>query len=142
MKSIRLIALLPLFLFIYLSLLSCTTTITRNKDPEFNTAISVLQQDLNDLVVFESFNFRGTETNTNGKINSELEISIKNGKNIPFDENTKLKALCKSIAIRVKQALKDQNSYDEFTVLFVKQETSGVVNKSFSKGHIFKSAEL
>ena len=141
MKSIRFISVLLLFSFTFLLLRSCTTTITRPKNPEFNTEISILQQDLNNLVTCENFNFRGTETNTNGKINSELEISIKNGKNIP-EVDSLLKALGKSIASHVKQALKDQNAYDEYTVLFVKQETSGVVNKSFSKGHIFKSVEL
>jgi hypothetical protein len=96
---------------------------------------------LHKIVQCENIGVYGREITTNGKSSSELEISIINGKNIPADD-TEMKALGKTIATDIKKSLKDQNEYNEYTVLFVTQVKDGVETKRTWRGNNFKSEEL
>jgi hypothetical protein len=132
-------------LCIYLSLagipVACTTTITRTKDPVFHSGMDSIQIDLAKMVTYENINLNGKEISTNGKVATELEVDILNGKGIPADDN-EMKKLGKSIAAELKKALKDKNEYDTYKVLFVTRETSGGVIRRTWKGSAFKSEEL
>ena len=77
-----------------------------------------LQKELNQLVSCENINLDGKETKTNGVINSELEIDIVNGKDIPADDDQMI-SLGKLIASDLKRSLKDQTQYNTYKVLFV-----------------------
>ena len=133
-SSIKILVIL--FLFV-----ACTTRITKIKNPVFATPIDSLQTGLNALVVSEHINIDGKEITTNGKPSSELEIDIINGRNIPGD-TTGRKALAHSLAVELKNALKDKNEYDNYTVLFVKVVSSGAMTKRSWIGQEFKSGEL
>src|SRR5437762_3423121 len=101
------------------SITSCTLTTTKTKNPVFNVTTDQVQNDLNKLVSCESINLDGREINKNGKANSELEIDIINGQNIPGDESQMI-SLGKLIASDIKRSLKDQKQYNTYNVLFVK----------------------
>ena len=120
---------------------SCTSTSTKTKDPNFNTEISVIQNDLNKIITSEKVNISGKEITANEKISSELEVSILNGKDIPADEY-QMKALGRSIATIIKKALKNQNQYDLIVVLFVIESKNGDINKREWKGFEYKPNEL
>src|SRR6185312_2545172 len=87
-------------------IVSCTTTTTKTKNPVFSKPTNSLQVDLNKLVSCEGIN-------TDGKINTELEIDITNGQNIPTDEN-QMNDLGKRIAVEIKEALQDKAEYQTY----------------------------
>lgn len=122
-------------------IVSCTTTTTKTKNPVFSKPTNSLQVDLNKLVSCEGINLDGKEINTDGKINTELEIDITNGQNIPTDEN-QMNDLGKHIAVEIKEALQDKAEYQTYKVLFItKTESAGVTSRTW-KGKIFKAEEL
>jgi len=122
-------------------IVSCTTTTTKTKNPVFSKPTNSLQVDLNKLVSCEGINLDGKEINTDGKINTELEIDITNGQNIPTDEN-QMNDLGKRIAVEIKEALQDKAEYQTYKVLFItKTESAGVTSRTW-KGKIFKAEEL
>ena len=127
--------------FLLLLFASCTTTITRVRNPEFAGPIDSLQVKLNGMVVCEHFNLDGKEITTNGVAKTQLEIEVLNGKNIPEDE-ARMKSLAHSIAAAIKSALKDGSEFENYTVLFMKVESSTAVTKRSWKGKTFKSTEL
>src|SRR6185312_9518903 len=119
-------------------IVSCTTTTTKTKNPVFSKPTNSLQVDLNKLVSCEGINLDGKEINTDGKINTELEIDITNGQNIPTDEN-QMNDLGKRIAVEIKEALQDKAEYQTYKVLFItKTESAGVTSRTW-KGKIFKA---
>ena len=109
----------------------CTVTTTREKKPEFKVGNDTLQHNLNTLLTFEHANVNGIEKKTNGKTETNLEIDIINGANIPSDD-VQLKALGKTIALQLKQELKNPNEYGTYEVFFVIQKTDkSVTNRSY-----------
>lgn len=120
---------------------SCTVTTTKIKDPVFSESMDSIQTNLNKLITCQNINLNGKEITTNGKTRAELEIDVNNGQNVPAGE-IQMDALGKSIAQNIKKALKDQNEYNQYTVLFVTKENSGAITKSTWKGKAFKSEEL
>ena len=132
---------LSLVTAITLLIVSCTRTTTKTKDPVFSKPTDSLQADLNKLVSCEGINLDGKEINTDGKINTELEIDINNGQNIPTDEN-QMNDLGKRIAVEIKEALQDKAEYQTYKVLFItKTESAGVTSRIW-KGKIFEAEEL
>lgn len=134
--------LLYLLLFILITWISsCTSTITSSKAPVFRLDDTTMQKDIAKLISCENINVYGTEINTNGKISSDLEISIVNGKSVPADQDQMI-ALAKTIAMYIKKALKDKNEYTEYKVLFVVQrDNNGVTTRNWT-GKVFKTEEL
>jgi hypothetical protein len=137
----------PTYLFSVVILLTCSFMVgctfseTKSKDPVFNTDAAIMQKDLNNMVTCENINVDGKEITTNGKVNSQLEISITNGQNIPANED-QMKSLGKSIASYIKKSLKDKNEYENYTVLFVTKKTAGGVTTRNWKGDTYKTEEL
>jgi hypothetical protein len=120
---------------------ACHTTLTKVKTPEFTLPLDSLLLEMNEIVVCEHVNMDGREVMANGKVNTELEIDIINGKNINLD-NGPMKNLAHKIAFEIKEALKNTNEYENYTVLFVKVESSAEVTTRTWKGQKFKSSEL
>lgn len=120
---------------------SCTMTTTRAKPPLFSIPTEQVQRDLNQLVSCENVNLDGMEVTTDGKTDSELEIDIINGKDIPADDDQMI-SLGKSIASDLKRSLKDQNQYNSYKVLFVKKQTDGGVTQRSWRGKVFNTGEL
>ncbi|MGZ3838999.1 MAG: hypothetical protein ACXVBI_10545 [Flavisolibacter sp.] len=119
---------------------SCTLSMTKRKDPVF-TNTGKVQKELTSMVRAEHFNLAGKEITSTGKTTAEIEVAIINAINVPTSDNER-KALEKSIAASVKSNLKDPNSYDKYTVLFVTKETSGAVTKRNWVGDVFSVKEL
>jgi hypothetical protein len=119
----------------------CKMTTTRIKNPVFSVDTNILQGELAKLISCENINVAGKEINTNGKINSQLEIDITNGQNIPIDKEQMI-ALGKSIAKVFKNDLKDQKEYNTYQVLFITKQVNGNVTQKDWKGKIFKLEEL
>ena len=128
-------------LTLLLMFFACTTTVTRTKNPVFAAPIDSLQARLNGLVVCEHFNLDGQEVSTDGQRSTQIEIDVLNGKGIP-EQPDSMNILAHSLAIAVKEALKDKSEYDKYTVLFMKVESSSSVTTRSWKGKTFKSAEL
>lgn len=124
-----------------LMLLACTTTVTRSRNPVFAAPIDSLQTGLNRLIACEHITLEGEEVTTDGKLSTRLQIEILNGKNIP-ENGGQMKTLAHSLAAGVKDALKDRNEYESYTVLFIKVESSAAVTKRNWKEVTFRSEEL
>ncbi|MGC4037281.1 MAG: hypothetical protein QM764_15080 [Chitinophagaceae bacterium] len=120
---------------------SCTMTTTKSKTPTFNKPTDSLQIELNKVVSCEGINLDGKEITRNGKTNSELEIDVTNGQNIPSDEN-QMSNLGRQVAIIIKASLQDKSEYDSYKVLFITKKESGGVTQRTWKGKIFKAQEL
>jgi hypothetical protein len=121
-------------------MVSCTLTTTKTKAPVF-ADVGRVKKELTSLVRAENINLAGKEITAYSKTTSELEVDITNGKDIPTADNER-KALGKSIAVSVKNNLKDPNAYDKYTVLFITKETNGAVTKRNWVGNIFSAKEL
>jgi len=102
---------------------ACTTPITRTKNPEFTIPRDSLAGQINGLVTSQHVNLDGRQITTNGKDSSVLEVDSINGRGVPADDGH-MKTLGRSIAIDVHNALKDQNQFKAFQVLFVKVDTA------------------
>jgi len=126
--------------FVSLLIAGCTFTTTKTKDPVFNDQAKV-QQELTRLVSAENINLDGKEISTNGKSESELEISITNGTDIPSGGEER-KSLGKSIATTVKKNLKDVSEFNIYKVLFVTEVQTGASTKRSWVGNTFISSEL
>ncbi|HSZ34447.1 MAG TPA: hypothetical protein VK772_14120 [Puia sp.] len=124
-----------------LAIIGCTFTKTYLKNPVFNKSSDSIQMDLNKFISYQEISVLGKEILTNNKSNSELDINITNGQNIPTDQNEMI-ALGKQIAIVIKKSLQNENEYQTYRVLFVTKTENSGITKSYSKGKIFKSEEL
>jgi hypothetical protein len=129
------------FVILALALLAgCTFTRTKTKDPVFNDKAK-MEQELTRIVSAEHINLDGKEISTNGKTQSELEISITNGTNIPSNDDER-KALGKLIGTTIKKNLKDLSEFDVYKVLFVTEVQTGASTKESWVGNTFTSSEL
>lgn len=132
---------LGLIVVVTLLNVSCIRTLTNIKNPMFSKTIDSLQLDLNKLVTCETINLNGKETDTDGKITSELTVNIINGHDIPDDEH-QMNSLAKQIAMVLKESLQKGVDFQTYNVLFVtKKESAGVTRNSW-KGKVFQSDEL
>ena len=120
---------------------ACTTTITKTKNPEFGIPMDSLAGQINGLVTSQHVNLDGKQITTNGKDSSALEVDIINGRDIPQDDDH-MKALGRSIAVDVHNALKDKNEYRAFLVLFVKVDSGSAVTKRSWSGFAYPAVEL
>jgi hypothetical protein len=127
-------------LLLLLLLVSCTTTITKVKQPVFRSPTDSLGGDLNKLVSCQHININGKDIVTNGVDSTVLEIDIINGQNIPEDNS--MIPLADSIASTVKHALQNQSEYAHYAVLFVKLEESANMTKRSWRGRVFSAKEL
>jgi starvation-inducible outer membrane lipoprotein len=131
-----------IFILLIVTVLSnCTSTTTQRKDPVFKVDIASLTKELRNVVVCEHINLDGRIVTTDKKSNSELEIGITNGDNIPAGDD-EIKDLGKTVALLVKNDLKDPNEYDTYSVLFITQTEVGGITKRNWRGHVFRNNEL
>src|SRR5580658_8984216 len=84
--------------------LSCTMTVRKPKPPGYAIAPDSLQAQIFRIIPSETIRLEGSETISNGKSSSELEIDIINGKDVPAD-TIRTKAIGHAIAADVKNAL-------------------------------------
>ncbi|MDP4209178.1 MAG: hypothetical protein Q8928_10230 [Bacteroidota bacterium] len=134
-----LIVLTPLFV-IFLFTVSCTTTVTSNKAPEFKVEQSSIEHNLNAIVKCQQFQIKGFEKKVNSNVFTELQITITNGTNIPAGKEA-INELAKKIASQVKMSLKNQNAFNNYKVSFV-EETGSVVTVAKSKTMFYKSDDI
>src|SRR5688572_21927611 len=127
-------------LLLFVLVLSCTFTTTKTRNPEF-IDISLVDKKLDSLITCENFNIKGTETTTNKKSNSEIEISTINCPEVPSNNDQEVD-LAKTIASEIKKNLKNPTQYETYKVLFVTKRTNGVVTKTNSKSYVFNSKDL
>ena len=128
-------------LFLLASFSSCTFTVTKPKPPEYAVNTDSLGKALDSLVSAVHINVNGKEIKKGDQTSSELDIEVINGRNIP-DNDEKLRELGRTIGARFKNALKDPNQFDRYSVLFVILSTEKGVPSRTWKGNIFKSGEL
>ena len=133
---------LPLFI-VYASLLflECTVTTNKRKDPVYNTDTKSIFYNITAVVRAPEINIVGAESNTNGKIVSELRISIVNPKQLPTD-TADLTQIGREITTIVKQALKNADAFNNYKVLFVYRDTAGAVTKTTSVSRSYKSEDI
>lgn len=128
-------------LLLSLALAGCNFTTTKVKNPDFKIDMEEVETNLKKSVTCEHIIITGAEINTNGKNTSKLIVQVINYSNIPSDE-IQIKELGKSIALQLKQELKNQNDFNVYEVFFVTKETNGALTKTNSKGTSFKSEDL
>lgn len=121
-------------------LTGCTITTTKSKDPVIDN-IDQLKNELNNLLGSANVNLTGKEVSTNNKKNSELEVRITDGGNIPVDEDLR-RTLFRMIAKLVKSHLKDSSEFNSYSVSFLKKTEGGTITKRIWVGDKFSSEEL
>jgi hypothetical protein len=133
-----------LFILAFL-LWGCTFTTSKNKLPEFIIDNKTLGTKLDSLIICEHSSVQGLEKKTSGQVSTELIVRIVNCTNTPKSKET-MNALGKEIAITIKHALKNQNDFDSYKILFITQvETQSAGGKLIKKSTttlIFKKDEL
>lgn len=139
-KPKTLLTVLTSFAIIFFFIVSCTTTVTNNKAPEFKVDLSSIEHDLNTLVKCQQFRINGIEKKVNDKVSTELQITITNGTNIPASEDA-IEELAKKIALQVKMSLKNQKAFDSYKISFV-AETKGFVTVTKNKTIVFESDKI
>lgn len=120
---------------------ACTTTVTKTKNPVFSVPMASLARQLDSLVPGGHKNLIGRSITTNGKDSSILEVDIINGRNLPTADAQK-KELGRSIAIGIRNELKDKNEYKAFSVVFVKVDSGTIVTKKTWNGFTYHAADL
>jgi len=126
------------FIFLFAA---CTTTVTRTKNPVFDIPMDSLARQIKTLITFQHVNLDGRSITTNGKDSSVLEVDIINGRDIPTGDAQK-KDLGRSIAVGIRNALKDKNEYKALLVLFVKVDSGSAVTKRTWSGFSYPVKEL
>lgn len=119
---------------------ACTYTTTRVKPPVFAESTDSLAARLNELVTCRHFHVDGREVTTNGKKQTELELDVMNGKDIP--DGDAMVSLARKLGSEVKKALKDTGEYEQYKILFMKVKETNALTERTWKGKVFKSAEL
>jgi len=94
-------------------IVNCTFTTKRQKLPQFRFGIDTVGHSIDSFVACQHININGVENSTAGKVESELEVDIINGVNIPKDDPHK-KALGRMIASRVKSDLRADRQWTGF----------------------------
>jgi hypothetical protein len=101
MLATQRLTVLPIKRFLYFllvfSLTGCVTSVTKTKNPVFNSMVDSLQIKLSRVVRFEHINLSGKEITSQSKTNSELEIDVINPANTPVDESGTI-VICKELA--------------------------------------------
>jgi hypothetical protein len=106
------------------------------KQPVFTEPLDSMAQGVYRIVVSQHVNVNGWEDSTRGKVSDLLEIQLFNGQHLPAD-TSQLKALGRSIAGRVRGALKDTGEYDSYRVVFVQVDSGKVVTKKSWRAFIY-----
>jgi hypothetical protein len=122
-------------------LAACTFTTKRIKNPRFTSSADSLSLPISQYVSCEHINLDGKEVTSNGKTTSEMEIDIINGKNVPTD-TARMRSLGRSIASIVRSGLQDVDEYDQYKVLFMKVESTGIETKRTWTGMSYRADEL
>ena len=132
----------PLHLCIAAALLAtaCTFTMTSPKPPVYNEPVDSVRAQLRAVVICERFEVDGKENSTNGKPHSELDLGVINGRNIPQGDT--LGYLGRTLAARIKHALKDTGAYEKYQVSFTTEEVSGSSTTRTSTRWTFLSKDL
>ena len=131
---------LLLFISVITSLISCTFTTTKSIDPIFSDT-STIRSELRRTISAENINLDGKQITTDGKLTTEMDINIINGKDVPTNE-AEIKNLGKSIAEIIKNNLKNKDQFETYKVLFVSVVQTGFTTKRHWVGHVFNSKEL
>lgn len=127
-------------LFCMVFFTACTFTTSQPKEPVFND-VEKFENELRNLVTAEQVNVVGQEITTNNKTQSELEVTITNGQNIPptSDERS---LFSYSVAKALKHNLKDTAQFDSYRVKLVKKDQRGSITKTNSVEYLFSSKGL
>jgi len=120
---------------------ACSFTANKNIEPAFAQSIDSILRDLNSVIFTPQTSIRGHEVNSNGKIATELTISLFNPIALPNDTNEQNK-IGECIASMLKLALKDSNSFTDYKVLFVNKVVDGTTTRSDYTGYSYKSVTL
>jgi hypothetical protein len=114
----------------------CRTSTRKMKQPVFAEPLDTMAQGVYRIVVSQHVNVNGWEDSTKGKVSDLLEIQLFNSQHLPED-TSQLKTLGRSVASRVRYALKDTGEYDSYRVVFVKVDSGKVVTKKSWRAFIY-----
>jgi hypothetical protein len=92
------------------------------------------------MLCVQHFHVDGREVTTNGKKQTQLEVDVINGKDIP--KGDAMGMLARKVGSEVKNALLDTGEYEEYKILFIKVKESNASTERTWIGKVFKSAEL
>jgi len=137
-------AITALFFCLVMSFLlcSCAFTTTKVKNPDFSANLSTLSGNIRSIANFEKINIDGVEKTTNKVVTSQLNAKLINCLHAP-ETDGQIYDAGKKIAKALKAALKDQDQFDTYQIIFGKESTNGTGGSSGSyKGNIYKKDDL
>ena len=80
-------------------------------------SLDSISKDINTIVLTPEAKIGGKQISSNGKIKTEMTINLINSKNLP-NETSEQNTLGQNIAALLKHALKDQNAFTDYKVIF------------------------
>ena len=100
-----------------------------------------ISKDINTIVLTPEAKIGGKQISSNGKIKTEMTINLINSKNLP-NETSEQNTLGQNIAALLKHALKDQNAFTDYKVIFTRKVIDGSITKSDYTSYSYPSSAL
>lgn len=95
------------------------------------------------IVSIDKYELSGSQSTTDGKTTSVLAITLINTGNPPSDQDMEqYSKIGLQVAQLLKHALKKQNAYDLYKVIFISEQKKGVITQSSSSEYTYRSGEL
>lgn len=95
------------------------------------------------ITSIQKYELSGSQSTTDGKVTSVLSITLINTGNAPSDQEMEQYGRTGlQVAQLLKHALKNQNAYDLYKVIFISEQKKGVITESSSSAYTYKAGEL
>ena len=120
---------------------SCSITKIKTIEPVYTLTLDSISREINSIIITPEASLTGKEIRANGQTTTELTINLINTERLPESDNEQ-KKIGEDIAILIKNALKNPNSFTDYKVFFTKRFVEGAMTKSSFVGYSYKSKQL
>jgi hypothetical protein len=114
--------------------------------PSFTVPIDIVNADIQEVIKTTGIYIEGQKLPFDDKVHTSLTVQLINAKDIQVNKDSLLR-IQRKVASKVKGRLKDPLQYDRFYIIFIRRDTTKVLNstRTSEKGlfpHSFKATEL
>jgi hypothetical protein len=114
--------------------------------PSFKVPIAIVNSDIQKVIKTTGIYIEGHKIPMNDNVNTSLTVQLINAKDTQVTKDS-LVRIQRKVASKVKGRLKDPLQYDQFYIIFIRRDTTKVLNsiRTSEKGlfpHIFKATDL
>lgn len=131
---------LNLIIITFATLIACTFTTTRIKNPEFQDN-NKLKSEIELITTAEAINIGGKEIEKSNQTTTELFVEIINANELPKNQENQKKTQ-KNIALLIKKNLKNPLKYDNYKISFIVKKGNNIATKKMTFTNTFYDNEL